>query len=111
MHSLSNLISGIVNERRENLYNSDKIANLYLNTFLSVLGQCVNCAPKYNTNHPLFSMLNSTRNYLLKNFQSNPDIDQVAKSIGLSQYYFRRVYKEIFGVTPHSDIIEARINH
>lgn len=111
MNSLSRLVSNIVQEQRENLYNSNIIADLYLDVFLNMLGQCVNATPNYNLDHPLSQTLYKVRNHLLRNFQNNPDIKKEAQNIGLSQYYFRRLYKEIFGSTPQQDIIDTRINY
>lgn len=111
MKRFSRIISNIVQERIEQKYNSQKISDMYLDIFLSSLGQCVNYVPEYNINHPLFQTMYEVRAHLLRNFQTNPDIHKQAKNIGLSEYYFRKLYKKIFGSTPQSDIIEARINH
>ncbi len=111
MKKFSRIVSNIVQERLEEKYNSSEISDLYLKIFLSTLGQCVNSVSKYNINHPLFQSMYEARTHLLRNFQSSPNIESQAKSIGLSEYYFRKLYKKIFDSTPQSDIIEARINH
>lgn len=108
---LSKLISNIVQEMREERYNSKRITNLYFQTFFNVLGQAVNSEPKYVVDHPLFYDMYRAKNNLLRNFQNNPNVADIAKSIGLSEYYFRRVYKEIFNSTPQSDIINAKIKY
>ena len=38
--------------------------------------------------------------YLEKNFQRQPDLDQVAEKVHLSPFHFQRIFKEWAGISP-----------
>lgn len=110
-HSLAKIIFHIANEQREQQCHSDAIANLYLELFFYTLGQCINSAPQFDTEHPLFRTIYPIRNQIVNNFQNNINVDEEARRAGLSPFYFRRIYKEIFGKAPQADIIETRLEY
>jgi AraC-like DNA-binding protein len=37
--------------------------------------------------------------FILENFQRGPSIEEIGKAVGLSKFYFHRVYKRLMGIT------------
>ncbi len=46
--------------------------------------------------------------YILENFERNPSLDDLAKQVFLSKYYFIKIFTEHFGKTPHQYIEDLR---
>src|SRR6266496_6683657 len=49
--------------------------------------------------------------YIKENFQQQPELDDVAKSVYLSPYHFQRVFKEWAGVSPKKFLQYISVEH
>ena len=55
-------------------------------------------------------MIENIKSYILDNFERNPSVEEMANYCGLSKYYFLKIFKSYYGVTPHVFIDELRFN-
>jgi len=55
-------------------------------------------------------IIKETLNFIGDNISQNITLDMLAKNSSLSKYHFLRVFKKELGLTPHSFIINERIN-
>jgi AraC family transcriptional regulator of adaptative response/methylated-DNA-[protein]-cysteine methyltransferase len=49
--------------------------------------------------------------YLKNNFQSQPELDEVAKAVHMSPFHFQRIFKEWAGVSPKKFLQYISLNH
>ncbi len=62
-----------------------------------------------NVNAAVVRKIKQTRTYMLENPGQAWNISKLAEMAGVSQSYFSRLYKKIFGTTPMKDLNERRI--
>ena len=62
------------------------------------------------TKHPHQDQLETAAAYLRMNFSTKIDIDNLARDMFLSRYYFIRLFKSYFGISPYSYLTAYRIN-
>ena len=66
-------------------------------------------AIKTETNHRLFQLVWDAKQFIGNHFLENVNIETIAKSIGLSEYHFIRLFKKAFANTPYQYIISRRL--
>lgn len=44
-------------------------------------------------------------------FTSPLQIDAIARGYGLSEYHFYRLFKSVFGVSPHQKLVHSRLSY
>jgi AraC family transcriptional regulator len=66
-------------------------------------------AVKSETNKQLFHLIWDAKNYLDMHFLEKLDIETIAKTIGLSEYHFIRLFKKAFSISPYQYIISRRL--
>jgi AraC family transcriptional regulator len=66
-------------------------------------------AVKPETNKQLFHLIWDAKNHLDLNFLEKLDIETIAKTIGLSEYHFIRLFKKAFSISPYQYIISRRL--
>lgn len=49
--------------------------------------------------------------YIDDNFASNIDLDNIADEACFSKFHFSRLFRTIYGLTPHQYLTQVRINH
>ena len=54
--------------------------------------------------------INEAISYILNNYNTDFDIEELASTIHLSKYHFIRLFKKIIGISPYDYIINYRIN-
>jgi AraC family transcriptional regulator len=64
---------------------------------------------KSETNKQLFHLIWDAKNYLDLHFLEKLDIETIAKTIGLSEYHFIRLFKKVMDVSPYQYIISRRL--
>lgn len=52
-----------------------------------------------------------TTNYIRDNFKDDLTIDDIAKHVYLSKYYFMRKFKEVLGISIHQYVVQQRLIH
>jgi AraC family transcriptional regulator len=68
-------------------------------------------AVKSETNKQLFHLIWDAKNHLDLNFLEKLDIETIAKTIGLSEYHFIRLFKKAFSISPYQYLISRRLNY
>jgi AraC family transcriptional regulator len=51
------------------------------------------------------------KEYIDSYFKTHLDIETIARISSLSEYHFFRVFKNVFGITPHQYIINRRLTY
>jgi AraC-like DNA-binding protein len=65
---------------------------------------------KHSTRQELFTRLTTARHYILDNFKSNIQLDELSKIALLSKYHLLRTYKQVFEITPYQEVLRLRLN-
>lgn len=93
------LLMKIIAERERSAFGHSHIENGYLLVILGLLLRSVNLLsdPQVELN---FSRLIKVRDYILQNFRVPMNIDNLVAISGLSKYYFLRLFKKAFGLSP-----------
>ncbi len=68
------------------------------------------CTKEYSHMFESKKIIKETLNFIGDNISTNITLDMLAKNSSLSKYHFLRVFKKEFGMTPHSFIVNERIN-
>ena len=78
-----------------------------MSLFYGMLGKLYTSAKKQCS----YPIIKAGTEYMEKNL-SNPDLsnESIAKSAGVSEIYFRKLFKRQFGLTPHAYMQQIRIN-
>jgi AraC-like DNA-binding protein len=93
------LLMKIIAERERSAFGHSHIENGYLLVILGLLLRSVNLLsdPQVELN---FSRLMKVRDHILRNFRVSMNIDHLVTISGLSKYYFLRLFKKAFGLSP-----------
>lgn len=87
-----------------------RIAEQIINDYRPVVKQLqLIPATKSITRKDLFRKVQAGHDYLRKNFTAVIDIPEVAMNCGLSEYYFFRLFKTVYGVSPMQYVIHLRL--
>jgi AraC family transcriptional regulator len=68
-------------------------------------------AIKQHTKKELYRRVLIAKNYMHETFITSPTIQQIARHCNLSEFHFFRLFKQVFGVTPHHYIIRLKLQH
>lgn len=68
-------------------------------------------AVKSQTRKDLFRKLQAGHDYLLRHFSKVIDIPMVAAACGLSEYYFFRLFRTVYGQSPMQFVIQLRLEY
>lgn len=68
-------------------------------------------AIKTSTKKDLIRKLLCGKQYIEENIHNSFSIAEVAKHSGLSEYHFFRLFKEVFGISPHQYLIQQRLQY
>ncbi len=68
------------------------------------------CSKPYSDMFDNKKIIRQTMNFIGDSIDGNITLDMLAKNCSLSKYHFLRVFKKELGLTPHSFIINERIN-
>jgi AraC family transcriptional regulator len=66
---------------------------------------------KKSTKKDLLRKLYKGKVMMDERFLNNIILQNISKESGISEYYFFRLFKNVFGVSPHQYIIEKRLQH
>jgi len=64
---------------------------------------------KPGTRKDLLRRVTKGKEYIDTNFILPLQVDAVARECGLSEYHFYRLYKNVFGISPHQNIVQNRL--
>jgi AraC family transcriptional regulator len=53
--------------------------------------------------------LNQVQDYIDAHLDQNLELEDLAQQVGMSQFYFSRLFKQSLGVTPHQYVIQQRV--
>jgi len=67
--------------------------------------------PLCTTNRELVRAIQQVRMDMYLDLSQYPTVSSMAEKVNICTGYFRNVYKELFGVSPKQDILNARIEH
>jgi AraC-like DNA-binding protein len=68
-------------------------------------------AVKSQTRKDLYRKVSAGHDFLNKNFASPIDVPVVAAACGLSEYYFYRLFKSVYGQSPMQFVIRKRLSY
>lgn len=68
----------------------------------------INYLNKKNDAH--YNILNTARQYILRNIQRDITLDMLSNYLGFSKSYVIRIFKETYGQTPYAYILNLKIN-
>lgn len=57
--------------------------------------------PRHKLNHVL--------DYIMANLNNSLGLEELAQQVGMSQFYFSRLFKQSLGITPHQYVIQQRV--
>lgn len=63
----------------------------------------------FNTKVELFKRLQKAKAYIYDEYYQDLSLDLISVVCNLSKYHLLRSYKQVFGVTPHQDLLRKRI--
>ena len=66
-------------------------------------------AVKLSTRIELYKRVNHAKDYLLSCFKENIDLASLAQTAQMAEFHFLRVFKDVFGITPHQFLTEVRL--
>lgn len=64
---------------------------------------------KHETNKRLFTFLWNAKEYIEVHFHEQISVEQLAKTVNLSEYHFIRLFKTVFNQTPYQYIVHQRL--
>jgi AraC family transcriptional regulator len=64
---------------------------------------------KLSTRMELYKRLSMAHDYIHTHYRQEPELDEIAGAACLSRYHFLRLFKEVYGITPHQYITQLRI--
>lgn len=53
--------------------------------------------------------LNQVQDYIAAHLDQNLELEDLAQQVGMSQFYFSRLFKQSVGMTPHQYVIQQRV--
>lgn len=59
----------------------------------------------------LYRRIVQAKLYIDKHYSEKIDLSNIAEEAFFSKYHFLRVFRDIYGLTPHHYLIQTRINH
>ena len=65
---------------------------------------------KLSTRIELYKRLSLAHDYIHSYYKQEPDLEEIAVAACLSRFHFLRLFKEIYGITPHQYITRLKIN-
>jgi len=68
-------------------------------------------AAKLSTRTELYRRLSVAKDYMDANVDKRVSIEEVASVAILSSHHFKRMFKELFGITPHQYHVQKRLAH
>lgn len=66
-------------------------------------------ATRIEVKKDLLDRINEAKIYLDNHFRTDIHINQVAREVAISEYYFYRLFKSVFNISPHQYIINKRL--
>jgi AraC family transcriptional regulator of adaptative response/methylated-DNA-[protein]-cysteine methyltransferase len=69
---------------------------------------CKRCQPQQPTLADQYASLVSKACHFITEAEEEPDLDTLARHVGVSPYHFHRIFKAITGVTPHAYVVAQR---
>ena len=101
-------LSGIT-ESLEALFKNHKANFFLLNSYMCrIFSELLENTP------PLNEKTNTARlikNFISSNYYSQTKISDIAKNFGYAEDYIIRIFKEIYGITPHKYLTNIRLEH
>ncbi len=92
-----------------NRSNHRELSALKFSELLIKLSRSINGETFANLSIDVKQDFQSLRRKMFSNLSEHRSIQDMAKEIGLSQSHFFKIYKQIYGVSPTCDLINARI--
>ncbi len=98
------------------LYSNDLCSRLYADSATTMLAAhllkhyCVFglTLPEYDDGLPKYK-LNQTLQYIKAHFDRDLKLGEIAAAVGMSQYYFLRLFKQSMGMTPYQYVLYLRV--
>lgn len=67
-------------------------------------------AHKIDTNYRLYEFVNDAKNFMDKHFCDAINLSQIAAEAKLSEYYFIRLFKQTFDISPYQYLLKKRLH-
>ena len=65
---------------------------------------------KASTREEIYKRLHIARDYMLSNLSQSQNLEQIATLAGFAPHHFLRLFKEVFGTTPHQYLLTMRLD-
>lgn len=89
----------------------DRIMDSDIRSLFMKLSNQLERAPLPNTTNRYFHQLSELRDELYSAPHTHMPVEQIASRVNLSKSYFQHIYKELFGCSVVSDIINSRLEY
>ena len=110
---MRNIFQIIANECHQSKPHYQKAVRALCNTMLILLyrNQLIEKREPSRSKSNRMSVIKQSIEYIHHNFQRDLSLDEISQEVGISKYYFCRIFKEITGITVNNYIIQVRCNH
>lgn len=87
------------------------LAELYIADYQQIFRQ-VSAIPalKPGTRHDLYRRVLRGRDFMESMFTKPVEMSEIARNAQLSEYHFYRLFRSVFGISPHQYILQKRLN-
>lgn len=67
-------------------------------------------ATKFATRQEIYRRISRAHNFILEHFSQPLALDEIARVAHISAYHMARLYRQVYGITPHQHILQLRIH-
>lgn len=68
-------------------------------------------AIRQHTRKELYRRLCKAKEYMQGTFTQSPAIQEIARYANLSEFHFFRLFKQVYGITPHNYLMQLKLNY
>ncbi|MBR2283629.1 MAG: helix-turn-helix transcriptional regulator [Ruminococcus sp.] len=107
------LVSLLIRSMEEEFYSVSsrraKLLEQMMKIILAKAGECRSSREPQQTADPHYSAMMELRERIYRNPQMKWNVDALAAAVNMSRSYFQHVYRDMFGVSCMSDVINGKI--
>ena len=109
---LHHRILQMLQQKEVNNLQIDEMVIELLEKVMQVLGN-IQEVPSLNDSLKQFHLgtIENAKEYILRNFNTNISLQQLAQHCYVSPFHFSRIFKSVMNVTPHQYLAEVRLSH
>ncbi|CAM2759859.1 AraC family transcriptional regulator [Erysipelothrix tonsillarum] len=110
---MRNIFQIIANECDQAKPYYQKAVRALCNTMLILLyrNQLIEATPGASLKTERMAIIKQSIEYIHHHFNRDLSLDEISQEVGISKYYFCRIFKDITGITVNNYIFQVRCNH